>query len=255
MDLIKAFRKDEDFIKDVAAAKTRPNYLHIWWLGQSGFLVLWENMYLLIDPYLSDSLTKKYASTDKPHIRMTEKVIAPDHLDFIDLVSSSHNHTDHLDRTEDIVPIAQQMLKSHEALMKDGETRVLTEQAKHYLTGQKLKGNLRDLEKLLGRATIGIVNDTFCPKSFYKGEVIEVLEAEPCCEVISQKSLDDIHIDLELVRPVGLKKTLCSLERNIIITTLEQEDSVTSAAKMLGQQRTTLTQKMSKYGLNMCDYK
>ena len=50
-----------------------------------------------VDPYLSESLTKKYAATDKPHVRMTERVIAPERLDFIDVATSSHNHTDHLD--------------------------------------------------------------------------------------------------------------------------------------------------------------
>ena len=47
---------------------------------------------------MSDSLTDKYANTDKPHIRITERVVAPERLDFIDVVTSSHNHTDHLDR-------------------------------------------------------------------------------------------------------------------------------------------------------------
>ena len=34
----------------------------MWWLGQSGFLVQSRGRHLLIDPYLSDSLTKKYAA-------------------------------------------------------------------------------------------------------------------------------------------------------------------------------------------------
>ena len=51
----------------------------------------------LLDPYLSDSLTVKYEKTDKPHVRMTERVIAPERLGFVDVVTSSHNHTDHLD--------------------------------------------------------------------------------------------------------------------------------------------------------------
>src|SRR5690606_3463724 len=63
----------------------------------------------LIDPYLSDSLTRKYADTDKPHIRMTELVIHPEKLDFIDLVTSSHNHTDHLD-AETLKPIIRNNL-------------------------------------------------------------------------------------------------------------------------------------------------
>jgi len=58
----------------------------------------------LIDPYLSDSLTKKYASTDKPHIRMSERVVTPELLKNILSVTTSHNHTDHLDG-ETLMPI------------------------------------------------------------------------------------------------------------------------------------------------------
>jgi L-ascorbate metabolism protein UlaG (beta-lactamase superfamily) len=75
-----------------------------WWLGQSGFLIQSKHGHLLIDPYLSDSLTLKYANTDKPHVRMTSIPIMPERLDFIDGILSSHNHTDHLD-AETIVPI------------------------------------------------------------------------------------------------------------------------------------------------------
>jgi L-ascorbate metabolism protein UlaG (beta-lactamase superfamily) len=54
----------------------------------------------LLDPYLSDSLSRKYDKTDKPHVRITERVIAPDvlaSLGCVQLITSSHNHTDHLD--------------------------------------------------------------------------------------------------------------------------------------------------------------
>jgi L-ascorbate metabolism protein UlaG (beta-lactamase superfamily) len=87
----------DDFLADVAAARRVPGSLHLWWLGQSGFLVQWQGRYLLLDPYLSDSLTDKYAATDKPHVRMTERVIEPERLTFIDAVASTHNHTDHFD--------------------------------------------------------------------------------------------------------------------------------------------------------------
>ena len=89
--------KDDDFLADVARARADATNLHLWWLGQSGFLVQWQNHHLLLDPYLSDSLTEKYAGSDKPHVRMTERVVAPEKLNFIDVVTSSHNHTDHLD--------------------------------------------------------------------------------------------------------------------------------------------------------------
>jgi len=82
---------------DALLADIRRSPFHVWWLGQSGFLVQYQGRHLLIDPYLSDSLTKKYAATDKPHVRMTELAIAPERLDLVDVVTSSHNHTDHLD--------------------------------------------------------------------------------------------------------------------------------------------------------------
>lgn len=96
--------KDDDFLADVSDAGNDTNHLHLWWLGQSGFLIQWQNHHLLLDPYLSDSLTEKYANTDKPHVRMTERVIAPERLDFIDVAASTHNHTDHLD-AETLVPL------------------------------------------------------------------------------------------------------------------------------------------------------
>ena len=102
--MIKPLLQDDAFLEDVAAARSDPESLHLWWLGQSGFLVQWHERHLLLDPYLSDSLTHKYASTDKPHVRMTERVIAPERLNFIDVVTSSHHHTDHLDK-DTLVPL------------------------------------------------------------------------------------------------------------------------------------------------------
>ena len=102
--MIQPVLQDDEFLQDVARAKNDPDRLHLWWLGQSGFLIQWRGQHLLIDPYLSDSLTKKYANTNKPHIRMTERVIAPERLDFVDVVTSSHNHTDHLDG-ETLIPL------------------------------------------------------------------------------------------------------------------------------------------------------
>lgn len=102
--MIQPVLSDDAFLADVFAARRLPDAVHIWWLGQSGFLVQWQGHHLLLDPYLSDSLTHKYAGTDKPHVRMTERVVAPERLDFIDVVTSSHNHTDHLDK-ETLVPL------------------------------------------------------------------------------------------------------------------------------------------------------
>ena len=103
--MIQPILRDEALLEDVRATRQAAgDALHLWWLGQSGFLVVHGGACLLLDPYLSDSLTKKYALTDKPHVRMTERVVAPEKLDFIDVVTSSHNHTDHLD-AETLLPL------------------------------------------------------------------------------------------------------------------------------------------------------
>jgi L-ascorbate metabolism protein UlaG (beta-lactamase superfamily) len=106
--LIKPYRSGDALLTDIraaaAATDAQHDAMHLWWLGQSGFLLQWRNRHLLLDPYLSDSLTRKYALTDKPHVRMTELAIEPSRLDFVDLVTSSHNHTDHLD-PETLIPL------------------------------------------------------------------------------------------------------------------------------------------------------
>ena len=97
--LIKPVLQDEALLADIARAREEraPNRLFVWWLGQSGFLLCHRGDCLVFDPYLSDSLTTKYAATDKPHVRMTERVVDPARLDCVQVVTTSHNHTDHLD--------------------------------------------------------------------------------------------------------------------------------------------------------------
>ncbi len=98
-----ARQKDELLLRDIADARTR-RQARLWWLGQSGFLVHAAGKAVLFDPYLSDSLSRKYAQTDKPHERLTEQVIAPDRLKGINIITCSHNHTDHLD-AETLLPL------------------------------------------------------------------------------------------------------------------------------------------------------
>ncbi len=103
MPLIEAVQKDQVLLDDITSRRHGGN-LSIWWLGQSGFLVQWQGRHLLFDPYLSDSLTVKYAATDRPHVRMTEIAVDTARLEFVDLVTSTHNHTDHLD-AETLLPL------------------------------------------------------------------------------------------------------------------------------------------------------
>ncbi len=102
--LIRAVKKDEQLVQEIDNQVVSKDHFYLWWLGQSGFLLQWNGKRILIDPYLSNSLSKKYAATYKPHKRMSELVIKPELLKNISVVTSSHNHTDHLD-AETLIPI------------------------------------------------------------------------------------------------------------------------------------------------------
>ena len=106
MELIKAAKKGEELVAEMDSFLQDSDGFSLWWLGQSGYLLQYKGKRILIDPYLSDSLTRKYEATDKPHTRMSELVVDPQLLKNISVISSSHNHTDHLD-AETIIPILE----------------------------------------------------------------------------------------------------------------------------------------------------
>jgi L-ascorbate metabolism protein UlaG (beta-lactamase superfamily) len=87
---------DEELVEEIKASAEEPG-LHIWWLGQSGFLVSISGETILFDPYLSDWLTENGDGTGTPHERITGPAAHPLLLSFVDVVTSSHAHLDHLD--------------------------------------------------------------------------------------------------------------------------------------------------------------
>lgn len=96
--MIEPLFADDAFLENITGLEsTAPDKVIIAWLGQSGYLVSHRGFLFIIDPYLSDSLTCKYAATAKPHDRISRMVIAPERLTGISFITSSHNHTDHLD--------------------------------------------------------------------------------------------------------------------------------------------------------------
>lgn len=102
--MIRPVQSHDALLADIHASNRYDDHFRLWWLGQSGYLLQWQSVHILLDPYLSDSLTRKYRQTDKPHVRMTELVIEPSRLSFVNIATSSHNHTDHLD-AETLCPI------------------------------------------------------------------------------------------------------------------------------------------------------
>lgn len=93
--LIEPYLTDDAFLDDVTGA-VEPG-LHLWWLGQSGFLVQAGEERLLVDPYLSDSVSERFEGTDTPYERLTSRVIAPERLSFVDVVACTNGNPDHLD--------------------------------------------------------------------------------------------------------------------------------------------------------------
>jgi len=48
--MIQPLQNDDRLLQDIHAAKEMPDVLHLWWLGQSGYLVQWQGQHLLLDP-------------------------------------------------------------------------------------------------------------------------------------------------------------------------------------------------------------
>ncbi len=95
--MIEPIRQGPELIAEIASTTPGPGSLVIWWLGQSGYLIKSSTGLLAIDLYLSEHLTRKYADTPRPHIRMTRAPVRGGDLRKIDLILASHRHSDHLD--------------------------------------------------------------------------------------------------------------------------------------------------------------
>jgi L-ascorbate metabolism protein UlaG (beta-lactamase superfamily) len=90
--------QDEAFLADVQAASRDLAQLHLWWLGQSGFLVQWHGRHLLVDPYLSDAPIRSAPGLSPTGLKQTDVVVAPRRLNFVQVVAITHTHRDHFDR-------------------------------------------------------------------------------------------------------------------------------------------------------------
>jgi L-ascorbate metabolism protein UlaG (beta-lactamase superfamily) len=68
-------------------------------------------------------LTAKYEGTPTPHVRMTRRVVDPARLGFVDVVTSSHGHTDHLD------PVTLRALRPRAVVCPAGVSELALERA------------------------------------------------------------------------------------------------------------------------------
>ena len=159
------------------------------------------------------------------------------------------------DRTEDIPLLANELIRriEHE---KRGSVR-LTQAAMVTLCQYNWPGNVRELANLIERLAIlypfGIVDVTDLPEKFQSD--VEGNSDQP---VFSDEMLTNqpVHYDLEteprLPRDgLDLKEHLSNLEVGFIKQALDDANGVVArAAKRLGMRRTTLVEKLRKYGLH-----
>jgi L-ascorbate metabolism protein UlaG (beta-lactamase superfamily) len=95
--MIEPVRSGQALLDEIRDTRPAAGAVAVWWLGQSGFLLKSAEVTVLIDPYLSEHLTRKYEGTGRPHVRMTRAPVRGGDLTGVDLVLASHKHSDHLD--------------------------------------------------------------------------------------------------------------------------------------------------------------
>lgn len=69
----------------------------LFYLGQVGFLIKYENTYVMIDGYLSDYVDRHCCSEQVQWVRKYPAPISAEELDFVDFVLCTHTHFDHAD--------------------------------------------------------------------------------------------------------------------------------------------------------------
>lgn len=95
--MIQPVQRSSALLHDIHTTIPQDGEIAIWWLGQSGYAIKGRSALVYIDLYLSEHLTRKYAHSPKPHIRMTESPLRGEDITGARWVFASHKHSDHLD--------------------------------------------------------------------------------------------------------------------------------------------------------------
>lgn len=139
------------------------------------------------------------------------------------------------DRREDIMPLSEEYLRKR-AQRTGGPTLCITPQAAEAMLAYHWPGNIRELEHVLERAA--------ALTSSGQIELRDVLLPEESARLASSGAGADV------VRPPALTETIADIERTLIDSALQRAaGNQARAAQLLGIPRTTLRDKMTKYGM------
>ncbi len=158
------------------------------------------------------------------------------------------------ERTEDI-PLLTTDLISRIENEKRGSVR-LTPAAVTALSHYGWPGNVRELANLIERLTIlypyGVVDVKELPEKFREGVDISQIESElPQVTIADAESHAVRNVARLPHEGIDLKEHLCGLEQELIQQALEEAGGVVAhAAKRLKMRRTTLVEKLRKYGMS-----
>ncbi len=172
------------------------------------------------------------------------------------------------DRTDDIPLLLQEMVNRHQT-QHHAFVR-FTQRAMESLMQHNWPGNVRELSNLVERLLIlfpnRIVDIQDLPMKYRYGDWSESEQLdEAATEWAEREALSSVFLDLPeepaplpaepfaSVLPeegVNLKEMIAELEMDLIRQALEMQDGVVArAAELLGMRRTTLVEKMKKYGM------
>jgi sigma-54 specific flagellar transcriptional regulator A len=171
-----------------------------------------------------------------------------------------------LSERRDDIPLLLQELVSR--VFNEGRGKVrFTQRAIESLKEHNWSGNVRELSNLVERLTIlfpgGLVDVNDLPQKYRYIDVpeycVEVSEEQLERDALASIFSDEEPVEIPVTRfptelppeGVNLKDLLAELEIDMIRQALELQDNVVArAAEMLGIRRTTLVEKMRKYGMS-----
>ena len=84
-------------VRQINETRVEPGGLHIWWIGQEGFVLKSSRQIIYIDPYLSTYAEKKTAGKPNEHVRIRPAPMDPEDVTHADIVFCTHDHADHID--------------------------------------------------------------------------------------------------------------------------------------------------------------
>lgn len=85
---------NQEYFSETQLAKGQ---IALFYLGQEGFLIRYQDSYYLIDPYLSDYVDRNCCRENVKWVRRYDAPVLPEQLDFVDYVFCTHDHADHAD--------------------------------------------------------------------------------------------------------------------------------------------------------------